>query len=225
MNKLALALALSATALAACSTASGPTFSASELQPSDGVRTFQVDCHGLLSGPQTCMKAARKICGDQPVRTVDSARALRDKSDPAMLVFQCGAAPAPVARAAVPETLAPVTVPVEHLRLSGDTLFATGQAALTPTARASLDKLLGEREDITYSQVVVTGYTDSVGSDAYNLVLSQRRAQSVASYLKAQGLRGGSWSVTGRGKVDPAATNATPEGRASNRRVEISLIR
>ena len=73
MNKLALALALSATALAACSTASGPTFSASELQPRDGVRTFQVDCHGLLSGPQTCMKAARKICGEEPVRAVDSA--------------------------------------------------------------------------------------------------------------------------------------------------------
>ncbi|HDR9103031.1 TPA: OmpA family protein, partial [Burkholderia vietnamiensis] len=46
MNKLALALALSALGLAACSTASGPTYSASELQPRDGVRTFQVDCHG-----------------------------------------------------------------------------------------------------------------------------------------------------------------------------------
>lgn len=77
MNKLALAFALSAIGLAACSTASGPTYSASELQPRDGVRTFQVDCHGLLSGPQTCMRAARKICADQPVRTIDSARALR----------------------------------------------------------------------------------------------------------------------------------------------------
>ncbi|KFL54269.1 OmpA family protein [Burkholderia pyrrocinia] len=220
MNKLALALALSAMALAACSTASGPTFSASELQPRDGVRTFQVDCHGLLSGPQTCMKAARKICGDQPVRTVDSARALRDKSDPATLVFQCGAAPAEAASAAEP---APAPATVEHVNLSGDALFATDHATLAPTARESLDRLLSERADRTYSQVTITGFTDTVGSDDYNLALSKRRAESVAAYLKAHGLKADTLTVTGRGKADPVASNATPEGRASNRRVEITL--
>ncbi|MBR8093386.1 OmpA family protein [Burkholderia cenocepacia] len=219
MNKLALALALSATALAACSTASGPTFSASELQPRDGVRTFQVDCHGLLSGPQTCMKAARKICGDEPVRAVDSARALRDKSDPATLVFQCGAAPAEAASAATP---APAAV-IERVNLSGDALFATDHATLAPTARESLDRLLSERTDRTYSQVTVTGFTDSVGSDDYNLALSKRRAEAVAAYLKAHGLKTDSMTVSGRGKADPVASNATPEGRASNRRVEIRL--
>lgn len=219
MNKLALALALSATALAACSTASGPTFSASELQPRDGVRTFQVDCHGLLSGPQTCMKAARKICGEEPVRAVDSARALRDKSDPATLVFQCGAAPAEAASAATPATAAVV----EQVNLSGDALFATDHATLAPTARESLDRLLNERKDHTYSQVTVTGFTDSVGSDDYNLALSKRRAESVATYLKAHGLKADSMTVSGRGKADPVASNATPEGRASNRRVEIRL--
>ncbi|HEF5875844.1 TPA: OmpA family protein [Burkholderia cenocepacia] len=220
MNKLALALALSATALAACSTASGPTFSASELQPRDGVRTFQVDCHGLLSGPQTCMKAARKICGEEPVRAVDSARALRDQSDPATLVFQCGAAPAEAASAATP---APAAAVVERVNLSGDALFATDHATLAPTARESLDRLLSERADRTYSQVTVTGFTDSVGSDDYNLALSKRRAESVAAYLKAHGLKTDSMTVSGRGKADPVASNATPEGRASNRRVEIRL--
>ncbi|MBR8042674.1 OmpA family protein [Burkholderia cenocepacia] len=220
MNKLALALALSATALAACSTASGPTFSASELQPRDGVRTFQVDCHGLLSGPQTCMKAARKICGDEPVRAVDSARALRDKSDPATLVFQCGTAPAEAASAATP---APAAAVIERVNLSGDALFATDHATLAPTARESLDRLLSERADRTYSQVTVTGFTDSVGSDDYNLALSKRRAESVAAYLKAHGLKTDSITVSGRGKADPVASNATPEGRASNRRVEIRL--
>jgi len=211
-------------ALAACSTASGPTFSASELQPRDGVRTFQVDCHGLLSGPQTCMKAARKICGDQPVRTVDSARALRDGSDPATLVFQCGAAPAEAASAAEP-TPAPAPAAVEHVNLAGDALFATGLATLTPAARASLDKLLSEREDRTYTQVTVTGHTDSVGNDAANLALSKRRAETVAGYLKAHGLNAQTVSVSGRGSADPVASNATAEGRASNRRVDISLQR
>ncbi|KWF10076.1 OmpA family protein [Burkholderia pseudomultivorans] len=222
MNKLALALALAATALAACSTASGPTYSASELQPRDGVRTFQVDCHGLLSGPQTCMKAARKICGDQPVRTVDTARALRDGSDPASLVFQCGAAPAEPAPAATP---APAPAAVEHVNLAGDALFATGLSTLTPAARTSLDKLLSEREDRTYTQVTITGYTDSVGSDASNLALSKRRAETVAAYLTRHGLKTQALTVTGRGSADPVASNATAEGRASNRRVEISLQR
>ncbi|MBY4833109.1 OmpA family protein [Burkholderia dolosa] len=220
MNKLALALALSATALAACSTASGPTYSASELQPRDGVRTFQVDCHGLLSGPQTCMKAARRICGDQPVRVADSARALRDGADPATLVFQCGAAPAEPAPAAAAAPAA-----VEHVNLAGDALFATGAATLTPAARASLDKLLSARDDRTYSNVTITGYTDSVGSDASNVALSKRRAQAVAAYLNAHGLKARTLTVTGRGSADPVASNATADGRASNRRVEISLQR
>ncbi|AJX12330.1 OmpA family protein [Burkholderia ubonensis] len=218
MNKLALALAFSATALAACSTASGPTYSASELQPRNGVRTFQVDCHGLLSGPQTCMKAAARICGDQPVRAIDSARALRDNSDPATLVFQCGAAPAEPASAAEP-----AAATIEHVNLSGDALFATDRSTLAPTARESLDRLLNLRADRTYWMVTVTGFTDLVGSDDYNLALSKRRAESVAAYLKAHGLKADSMTVTGRGKADPVATNATPEGRASNRRVEITL--
>nr|WP_275052604.1 OmpA family protein [Burkholderia ambifaria]WDR88233.1 OmpA family protein [Burkholderia ambifaria] len=170
------------------------------------------------------MKAARKICGDQPVRTVDSARALRDGSDPATLVFQCGAAPAEAASAAEP-TPAPAPVAVEHVNLAGDALFATGLATLTPAARASLDKLLSEREDRTYTQVTVTGHTDSVGNDAANLALSKRRAETVAGYLKAHGLNAQTVSVSGRGSADPVASNATAEGRASNRRVDISLQR
>ena len=96
---------------------------------------------------------------------------------------------------------------------------------LTPAARASLDKLLNEREDRTYTHVTVTGHTDSVGNDAANLALSKRRAETVASYLKAHGLKAQAVSVTGRGSADPVASNATAEGRASNRRVEISLQR
>ncbi|TCW79890.1 OmpA family protein [Burkholderia sp. SRS-46] len=224
MNKLTLALALFAFSLAACSTTSGPTFSASELQPRDGVRTYRVDCHGILSGPNTCMKAARRICGDQPVRAVDAEKALRDGTDPATLVFQCGA---PEAAAPVPASSPVAAAPaaVEHVNLAGDALFATGLATLTPTALASLDALLARQGDAAFTRVSVTGYTDSVGNDASNLTLSQRRAQAVAGYLKAHGLNARTVAVTGRGSVDPIASNATAEGRASNRRVEISLER
>ncbi|HDR9006680.1 TPA: OmpA family protein, partial [Burkholderia vietnamiensis] len=151
---------------------------------------------------------------------------LRDHADPATLVFQCGVAPAETAAAAAPvPTPAPAPAAIERVNLAGDALFATGQATLTPAARASLDKLLSEREDRTYTEVTVTGYTDSAGSDAPNLALSKRRADVVARYLHAHGLKALTMTVAGRGSADPVASNATAEGRAANRRVEIVLGR
>ncbi|KVN29945.1 hypothetical protein WT11_24330 [Burkholderia stagnalis] len=223
MNKLHLALTLFVMSLAACSSASGPTFSASELQPRDGVRTYQVDCHGIFSGPDTCMKAARRICGDQPVQIVDAAKALRNGADLATLVFKCGAPAVAQPAPALPPASAAEPVPVTRVNLSGDALFATGQATLAPSAMASLDALLSKQGDATFARVSVTGYTDSVGSDAYNLALSQRRAEAVASYLRAHGLKAREISAIGRGAAEPAASNATAAGRANNRRVEVLL--
>ncbi len=191
---------------AGCSTASGPTYSVSELQPRDRGRTFQVNCHGFLSDPQICMKIARKVCGDQPVHAVNSARTPRDGSPPTSLLLQCGA-------------MSTAALAAEQVHLVGDMLFATGLVTLTTAARASLDKLLSGREDRTYTGVVITGHTDSVGSDASNRALSKRRAEVVAGYLKAHGPKVQSMSVTGRRSADPVASNATAEGRATDRRV------
>ena len=214
-------LLICAALLAGCS-ASGPTYNASELQPRNGVRTFQADCQGLLSTSQICTNVARKICGEQPVRVVDSVRAFRDGSDPTSLIFQCGVPPAGAVAIAEP---APAPVSVEHVSIAGDALFASGQATLAPPARVTLDKLLSERKDRAYSYVTVTGHTDSVGSDDYNFALSQRRAEAVADYLKSHGLKAEKLTIAGRGKVDPVASNATVRGRTSNRRVEIVLTR
>jgi OmpA-OmpF porin, OOP family len=65
------------------------------------------------------------------------------------------------------------------------------------------------------------GYTDSIGSDAYNEKLSQRRAEAVKQYLVQKGVDPSRIAVRGLGKTNPVATNATAEGRAENRRVEI----
>jgi OOP family OmpA-OmpF porin len=70
----------------------------------------------------------------------------------------------------------------------------------------------------------VAGYTDAIGSVDYNLDLSRRRAQAVVDYIVSQGIDGTRFEVTGMGKSDPIATNSTPEGRAMNRRVEITAI-
>ena len=66
----------------------------------------------------------------------------------------------------------------------------------------------------------IVGFTDDVGSKAYNLDLSLRRAESVRNYMVAQGIDRRRLSVAGRGMADPFVSNSTPEGRAVNRRVE-----
>ena len=78
-------------------------------------------------------------------------------------------------------------------------------------------QLLTERPEL---DVQVVGYTDDVGSLEYNLALSLRRAESVRNYIIAHGVNGRRLSVAGRGMSDPLVSNATPEGRAVNRRVE-----
>ncbi|KVN61934.1 hypothetical protein WM03_26280 [Burkholderia ubonensis] len=223
MKNLYLVPILSALLLSACTSASGPTFSAYELQPRDGIRTYQVDCHGIFSSQATCMKVATRMCADQPVRAVDSTRPLRDGADPGTLVFQCSATAGAAASAPAPVAAAPA--PVQNVNLSSDALFAFGSATLTPAARATLDKLTSQQGDPHFTRVAVTGHTDAIGSDTSNLQLSQQRADAVAGYLRERGLRADTFVVTGRGKVDPVASNATAEGRAGNRRVEIVLQR
>ncbi|AOI61764.1 OmpA family protein [Burkholderia diffusa] len=218
MKNIHLVLLASVVSLAACSSASGPTYNAYELQSRNGIRTFQVDCHGILSTAKTCMKVATRMCGNEPVRLVDTTTPYRDGADPHSIVFQCGAGPAPAAAA-----VAPAPAPVEKVTLTGDAYFATDSAVLTSEATAALDKLLNQQGDRHFSRVEVDGYTDATGSDAHNRALSKRRADAVAGYLREHGLKADSFAATGHGEANPAAPNDTVEGRARNRRVEISL--
>jgi outer membrane protein OmpA-like peptidoglycan-associated protein len=84
----------------------------------------------------------------------------------------------------------------------------------------SVTKVLTKYNQTT---VDVAGHTDSDGADDYNLALSQRRANSVASYLVQQGIQPGRLMVTGYGESQPIASNATADGKQQNRRVEIQI--
>ncbi|WP_322013621.1 OmpA family protein [Paraburkholderia sp. J12] len=224
MKLFNVSLFFSVLSLAACSSASGPTFSANELTPQNGLRTFEVDCHGLFSGPNTCMNAATRICGDKPVTVLESAKSLREKSDPNSMVFQCGKPEAvEPAAAGVAPAVVDAHPQAETVALAGDAYFAFGRAELTPAARTVLDKMLGEQGDKHFSQVTVTGYTDSVGRATANLALSQRRADAVASYLRAHGLNADKVVAVGRGSANTVTSNDTAEGRANNRRVEVAM--
>jgi outer membrane protein OmpA-like peptidoglycan-associated protein len=113
----------------------------------------------------------------------------------------------------------------EVITLSDDVLFAFNQSDLTPTAKSQLDALMSKFEDADVVGIKVVGHTDSVGSDAYNQALSERRASSVAEYLLSQGVVPNKVTSEGKGESQPIADNETEEGRAKNRRVDLHINR
>jgi outer membrane protein OmpA-like peptidoglycan-associated protein len=102
-------------------------------------------------------------------------------------------------------------------------LFATGKTELLPASTTQLDQVVAALEKVGERDVVVEGYTDSVGGEEANQSLSQRRAEAVRSYLVAHGLPPVRVSARGMGPARPLGDNATVEGRAKNRRVEIVI--
>jgi len=102
-----------------------------------------------------------------------------------------------------------------------DVLFETNRYALRPAARESLAKFAGILLAYPDLRLEVDGHTDSVGADAYNQQLSEKRADSVRDYLVQQGIPIASVTVQGFGKTQPVASNATAAGRQQNRRVEL----
>ncbi|MFO1402174.1 MAG: OmpW family outer membrane protein [Steroidobacteraceae bacterium] len=101
--------------------------------------------------------------------------------------------------------------------------FETASAKLTPAAQAILDGVAESLKLRPNAKVVVAGHTDSVGKDAYNLALSQKRAAAVREYLVGKGVNGDNLSATGYGETRPMASNDTPEGREQNRRVALEF--
>jgi outer membrane protein OmpA-like peptidoglycan-associated protein len=102
-----------------------------------------------------------------------------------------------------------------------DVLFDTGRYTLKPNTQISLAKVSGILQAYPGLKVQVEGYTDSVGSDEYNQKLSENRADAVRDFLVTQGVQPDNISATGYGKAKPVADNATSQGRAQNRRVNL----
>lgn len=105
----------------------------------------------------------------------------------------------------------------------GDVLFETGKADLKIGATSKLNKLAAFLAAYPNRTVAIEGYTDSVGSSAFNDALSQRRADSVKSYLTSQGVSSTRLTTAGKGESDPIAGNDSAAGRQQNRRVEVII--
>jgi outer membrane protein OmpA-like peptidoglycan-associated protein len=107
------------------------------------------------------------------------------------------------------------------ITIPGNVLFATGKSTVLPGAQAKLNAVADALKDQADHEIIVEGHTDSQGSDTFNQELSQSRAQAVRDYLVSRGVPANRVRTVGVGETRPIADNASVEGRALNRRVEI----
>lgn len=171
-------------------------------------RTARAETFALAEAAKADAEQARRLAAS---RAREAALAREEAELANSLVAEALAADAPLPPS---RSVGPATV----YTLAGSA-FASGRAALTTEANASLRRLAME---IGGRNVEVVGYTDSQGAAAANQALSLRRAEAVAAILKESGASG-SIRTDGRGAADPVADNGSAEGRAANRRVEITV--
>ncbi|MGZ5032523.1 MAG: OmpA family protein [Usitatibacter sp.] len=125
-------------------------------------------------------------------------------------------APAPAARPAPSSVRAAVVI-------QADALFDFDKSVVRPDGKKSIDEALAKLRGVDLEMVIATGHTDSIGTDAYNQKLSERRAAAVKDYLVSKGIPGSKITTIGKGESQPVATNKTAEGRQKNRRVDIEF--
>lgn len=172
---------------------------------------------------------ARDRCPDQPEDVDGDADndgcpdlEIERAPEPAKSVTPTPEAAAAPREEAAPQTAATPPTPADFI-LEG-VAFASGSAVLAPDARAQLEEaaawLAGEP-----GRVEIRGHTDAAGDEAANRELSRRRAEAVRDAFVQMGLPRARLTVVGAGESEPIADNATPAGRAANRRVEIRVLR
>ena len=223
---------------AACTTQSGPTYSAYSIQrPQQQNPAYRVTCGGLFESASTCSAVAARICHDAnavQIANVDGLSSEKSARNPREVIFTCGS---PAVEESTP-TPAPVALPLVNLQppsqplpssthqtlLQGDANFATDSAVLMPTAKLRLDQFLRANQNASFQRITIIGYTDSTGTPLHNQNLSEARAASAMQYLREHGLRANEYSAEGRGSQDAIASNSTAEGRAKNRRVEVQIV-
>jgi outer membrane protein OmpA-like peptidoglycan-associated protein len=112
-----------------------------------------------------------------------------------------------------------------QIRILNPVFFATNRDRILPRSFPVLDAVADAlRVTPDIHRIAIEGHTDSVGNDARNLNLSERRAASVMAYLTQHGIEASRMEAHGYGETRPIQTNATPAGRAANRRVQFQIV-
>jgi outer membrane protein OmpA-like peptidoglycan-associated protein len=102
--------------------------------------------------------------------------------------------------------------------------FVTGSAEISERSKQVLDEIFQDAVTADGTKILIGGHTDNVGNSNSNMTLSEKRAQSVLSYLGTKGIPSARLESKGYGDTNPIADNGTSSGRAQNRRVEITLL-
>ena len=124
-----------------------------------------------------------------------------------------------------PTAAAEAQVMRNDVRLDGDAFFRFDHADLNADAIAALDELIAKlKSDARVSRVTVVGHTDSVGPEAYNQKLSERRAESAKAHLVSRGIPAEQIDTRGEGELNPSFANDTAENRQKNRRVDVEFL-
>jgi OOP family OmpA-OmpF porin len=118
----------------------------------------------------------------------------------------------------------PTVVTSTKVTFQAETLFDFDKSTLKPEGVKLLNDLVEHINTIKVEVIIAVGNTDSIGTDAYNMALGQRRATTVKAFLVSQGVPAGKVYTESKGKSNPVASNATAEGRAKNRRVDVEVI-
>ncbi|NJO36784.1 MAG: OmpA family protein [Rhizobiales bacterium] len=130
--------------------------------------------------------------------------------------------PEPVVQAKAPAPApAPPPAPVVIASISGDVAFDLNKATLKPEFYPELNQIIATLNQSPETRFEIVGHADSTGEADYNQGLSERRALAVADYLQRNGVAPDRFTTSGRGEMDPVASNETKDGRARNRRVDI----
>ena len=103
-------------------------------------------------------------------------------------------------------------------------LFDFGKATLSNNAKTNIDNLAASLNSYPNTDIMIIGHTDDVGSDAFNLTLSEQRASSVRTYATSKGVDANRLKVVGKGESEPIVANDTDANKALNRRVEIVIV-
>jgi len=109
-----------------------------------------------------------------------------------------------------------------HVTFASGLMFDFDSDAIRGAARSNLDALAASLNEYDNSSLLIAGHTDNVGTESYNLDLSERRAAAAVRYLRNQGVDG-EISTLGLGEMEPLVTNETDYGRQQNRRVEVAI--
>ncbi|MDD1779749.1 OmpA family protein [Enterovibrio sp. ZSDZ35] len=111
-----------------------------------------------------------------------------------------------------------------RLIMPSNITFATNQSSISPSFDTTLNAVARVMNKYDKTHLSIEGFTDSSGEASYNMMLSEKRAESVKNYLQMQGINAQRLYATGFGETQPIASNTTANGRAKNRRVEIQIV-